>query len=82
MARLKCASWQGMAVETLEMRALRLLVVRIDEEWESRARNLATGAASSFDDYKQSVGYLRGLEKVKELCVDVEAELYGKGVKK
>jgi hypothetical protein len=67
-----------MAVETLEIRALRLLAVRIDEEWDSRARNLATGAASSFDDYKQSVGYLRGLEKVKELCVEVEAELYGK----
>lgn len=63
--------------ETLETRALKMLVARIEEETTRRVLALGDGAASSMDDYRFRVGFLQAFKIVRQLCEEVEAELYG-----
>lgn len=61
--------------ETYEMRALRMLGARIDEEIERQAGYLAEGKAASMEDYKHRCGVLRGLEAAKALAHEVETDI-------
>lgn len=63
--------------ETLDTRALKLLIARIEEEAARRVFALGDGAASSMEDYKYRVGFLHAFRLVQQMCVEVEAELYG-----
>ena len=63
--------------ETLNTRALNLLVTRLVEEENRRAESVVNGAAVTFDDYKHRVGFLQGLAFARKACAEVESELYG-----
>ncbi len=67
-----------MAVETIDIRSLRVLAQMINSEHERRAIQIVSGAASSLEAYRGDCGFLRGLEAVLEMIKDVEAEVYGK----
>ena len=67
-----------MATETLNIRALNMLMARIAEEHDRRAIGVVSGAAKSVEDYRSECGFLRGLEMVRQMCRDVEDEIYGK----
>lgn len=64
--------------QTLDTRALNMLTARIVEEHDRRAGHVVNGSVESFDDYKERVGFLRGLAWAKEACESVEKDLYGK----
>ncbi len=64
--------------ETLSTRALNMLVARIIEEEGRRALHLVQGSAASFEDYRNRVGFIQGLNHARTLCEDVERDLYGK----
>lgn len=61
--------------QTLNVRALNMLMGRIIAEQDSRVGAVANGAAESFDDYKYRIGFLRGLELARTLCEGVENDL-------
>lgn len=65
-----------MAAETLDTRALNMLITRIVEEEARRTPQLK--AAADWTDFQQRCGFLLGLEHVKSLCKQVEDDLYGK----
>jgi len=67
-----------LAVETIDIRSLRVLAQMINAEHERRAIQIVSGAASSLEAYRGECGFLRGLEAVLEMIKDVEAEVYGK----
>ena len=62
--------------QTLDTRALNMLLAHLLKEKERRMDNLI--AAESWDDYKERVGFLKCVAFVERLCPDVESELYGK----
>lgn len=66
-----------MAAETYDTRALQLLSVRIAEETMRETEALALGSPTSFEDYRERVGVIRGMRKVAEMFKDVERDLYG-----
>jgi hypothetical protein len=59
-----------------------MLVARITEEQQRRAQGLISGAAQTFDEYRSQTGFLSALEFVKNLCEDVERDLYHGGSSK
>ena len=65
-----------MAALTLDMRALQLMQTEIVEEQNRRAENILNGAPTSFDEYREKVGFLKGLEFARKLCVQVEKDLF------
>ena len=68
-------------IDTIEIRALRQSARTIDEERDRRTGNLVSGPAETFEDYRARVGFVQGLSLARELCDQVEAELYGKEAK-
>jgi hypothetical protein len=63
--------------QTLDTRALNMLCAKLVAEHDRRAINLVSGSAGSFDDYRERVGFLRGLEFAKNECESVEKDLRG-----
>ena len=51
-----------------------LLRERIKEEVDSRSLSLASGGAPNYSQYKDSVGYIRGLLDALKLCEEIEKE--------
>jgi len=51
-----------------------LLRERIKEEVDSRSLSLASGGAPDYSQYKDSVGYIRGLLDALKLCEEIEKE--------
>lgn len=51
-----------------------LLEERIRVELESKAASLASGTAKDYAEYKEWVGYRRGLTTCLELCAAIERE--------
>lgn len=68
--------------QTLDTRALNMLVARIVEEHNSRADHVVSGKADTLEDYRERVGFLRGLAWAKDACEGVEKDLYGNDRKK
>lgn len=64
-----------MAVQTYETRALNMLSARLIEEQDRRGKSVINGAPETFDDYKEQVGFLRGLQFAIQRCDDVETDL-------
>lgn len=62
---------------TLETKFSALLREKIEAEMEKSARLLAGGIATSFEDYRQRVGYLAGLGAALKLAEEVELYLNG-----
>ena len=52
-----------------------LLEKKIGEEMQNRAASLASGAASDYPNYRESVGYINGLNDALKLCDDIEQDL-------
>ena len=55
-------------------RLFSVLRERIQEEVDSRSLSLASGGAPDYSQYKDSVGYIRGLQDALKLCEDIEKE--------
>jgi len=68
--------------QTLDSRALNMLVARLVEEENRRATHIMTGAATDFCDYRYRVGFVEGLRFAAKTCEDVERDLYGGGIAK
>jgi hypothetical protein len=68
--------------QTLDTRSLNMLVARLVEEHDRRAEHIIDGSASTFEDYRERVGFLRGLAFAKDQCDHVERELYGNADRK
>jgi len=51
-----------------------LLEARINEAVENRSESIASGAATSYEHYKENVGYILGLREALKICDDIEAE--------
>jgi hypothetical protein len=49
----------------------------LHEEISSRIEGLVTGKVNNFEDYKEKIGYLRGLSDSLERCQAIEADMYG-----
>lgn len=47
----------------------------IAKAYGERAEQIATGASTSFDHYRQQVGYLLGLQTALDLCQTAQDEL-------
>ena len=65
--------------ETLNTRALNMLIARLIEEQNRRAEHVVNGGPETFEDYKHIVGFLQGLAFAVKAANAVEADLYGKG---
>ena len=52
----------------------RVLVEKLDD----RMVSLANGQALSYEEYRESVGYLRALNDVRQWCNDIESQIYGR----
>lgn len=50
------------------------LEARIKIMVENRAASIAAGAASTFEHYRENVGYISGLNDVLKICEDIEGE--------
>lgn len=48
---------------------------KIKEEYENRAGHLIEGHAQSFEEYKERIGFLRGLRFVLDVIPDAEREI-------
>lgn len=66
--------------QTLDTRALNMLVARIVEEETRRFENLPKSA--DWPDFQRRVGFLEGCKFVRQACDDVEKDLYGGDRKK
>ena len=66
--------------QTLDTRALNMLVARIVEEENRRFPHLAK--AEDWPDFKRRVGFLEACEFIRKACEDVERDLYGGDTKK
>lgn len=64
-----------MTVQTLETRSLNMLAARLIEEETRRGNSIVNGSPETFDDYKEQVGFLRGLKFARERCDDVEKDI-------
>lgn len=51
-----------------------LLEEKIRIEVENRSISLANGGASDYPNYRESVGYIRGLQDAVKLCEEIERE--------
>lgn len=51
-----------------------LLEERIIKAVDSMAMSLASGEASDYPAYRESVGYIRGLREALNLCDEIEGE--------
>lgn len=60
--------------QTLDTRALNMLLARIVEE--EQRRTIALRSAKDFPDLQRRAGFLDAIDHVKELCVQVESDLY------
>lgn len=61
--------------ETLNIRALNMLIARIVEEHDRVAVNLISGSAEKFEDYRECIGFIKGLTYARSLCEGVEQDL-------
>lgn len=61
----------------IDIHFARMLIERLDEEIERRAREVAGGLASSFDDYRQRTGFIAGLMGARKIAEEVEKTLNG-----
>ena len=52
----------------------KVLRERIQEEVDSRVLSLASGGAPDYPQYRDSVGYIRGLHDALRLCEEIERE--------
>ena len=64
--------------QTLDTRSLNMLVARLVDEHNRRAEHIVNGSADTLEDYRERVGFLRGLAFATDACEVVERELYGK----
>lgn len=53
-----------------------MLIARIVEEHDRRAKHIVSGAPKSLEEYREQVGFIRGLTHARNLCESVETELY------
>lgn len=65
--------------ETLDTRALNMLLTRIQEEVQRESEAIVLGSLSSFDEYRHRAGIIKGMTKVAEMLDGVERDLYGRG---
>lgn len=49
---------------------------KIEEQISYRRDQICSGAAGSFEDYRNRVGYLQAMNDIIEHCIDVESKLY------
>jgi hypothetical protein len=61
----------------LDLVFFRKLREKIEEERQTRMQFLANGAANSFDEYKNGVGYIRSLSDVLIWAKEVNDQLTG-----
>lgn len=61
--------------QTLDTRALNLLLAKIIQEETRQIENLPQ--ATEWADFRERVGTLKAFKLVRELCNDVERDLYG-----
>jgi hypothetical protein len=61
----------------LDLVFFRRLREKIEEEKQNRMQFIANGTATSFDEYKYGVGYLRSLSDVLIWAKEVNDELTG-----
>lgn len=61
----------------LDLVFFRKLREKIEEERQTRMQFLANGAANSFDEYKNNVGYIRSLSDVLIWAKEVNDQLTG-----
>lgn len=52
------------------------LLRKIEEQISFRRDQICSGAAASFEDYRNRVGYLQAMNDIIEICKDVESRLY------
>lgn len=56
-----------------------ILERKIREDYAGRLEQVGRGSALTFEDYKENVGWLRGLEHVLGLCQDTQKEMTEEG---
>jgi|APCry1669189000_1035189.scaffolds.fasta_scaffold456201_1 hypothetical protein len=65
-------------MSSLDLLFYRKLRERIAEEKEARKEVISTGGNTSFEDYKQSVGYIRALNDSLIWASEINDQLVGK----
>ena len=64
-------------MSSLDTRFYRELRHELEQELDSKAAELATGRAQSFDDYRHRVGVLQGLQAALAFADRVERRIWG-----
>ena len=54
---------------------------RLDEVITERQQSIASGLATSFEDYRGQVQYLVALDHVLKICDEIEKKMYGQPMK-
>jgi hypothetical protein len=61
--------------ETLNIRALSMACDRIIEEMNRRGEAIVNGSAETFEEYRERVGVIKGLELARQMCLGVSEDL-------